>query len=126
MEGWILFGILAFWQIPHFMAIAWLYREEYAKAGFVMLPAVDPDGVKTGSQAISHAAALLVVSILPVLFGMAGWFYLGFAVAFGIGFLACAVAFRRQLTSKSARRLFLASILYLPLCLIILVLDKAS
>jgi len=126
VEGWALFAILAFWQIPHFMAIAWLYREEYARAGFVMLPAVDPGGRRTGSQAISHAAALLTVSLLPFLLGMTGLVYLCSAVLLGSGFLACAVIFRRDLTGRSARRLFLASILYLPLTLIVLVLDKAG
>jgi protoheme IX farnesyltransferase len=125
-EGWILFAILAFWQIPHFMAIAWLYREEYAKAGFVMLPSLDPEGVRTGSQAISHSAVLLAVSVLPFALGMAGGFYLVCAVVLGVGFLTCAVMFRRSLTAKSAKRLFLASILYLPLNLIILVADRAG
>lgn len=125
VEGWVLFAILAFWQIPHFMAIAWLYREEYEKAGFVMLPAVDADGSRTGSQAVSHAAALLVVSILPYVLGLAGAFYLGGALMLGVVFLACAVVFQRRLTSISARRLFLASIVYLPLNLILLVVDRA-
>jgi len=126
IEGWALFAILAFWQIPHFMAIAWLYREEYSKAGFVMLPAVDPDGTRTGSQAIGHAAALLAVSLLPFVLGIAGLVYLIGAVTLGSVFLACAVVFRRQLTGQSARRLFLASIIYLPLTLAILVLDKIA
>lgn len=126
VEGWVLFAILAFWQIPHFMAIAWLYREEYARAGFVMLPAVDPDGRRTGSQAIGHATGLLAVSVLPSLLGMAGPLYLCSTLLLGCGFLASAVVFRRQLTGQSARRLFLASILYLPLNLVVLVLDKAG
>jgi protoheme IX farnesyltransferase len=126
VEAWALFALLAFWQIPHFMAIAWLYREEYARAGFVMLPAVDPDGSRTGMQAVSHAAALLAVSILPFALGLAGPLYLLSATLLGAGFLACAVAFRRQLTGQSARRLFLASILYLPLNLTLLVLDKVG
>jgi protoheme IX farnesyltransferase len=126
VEGWVLFAILAFWQIPHFMAIAWLYRDEYSKAGFVMLPALDPEGGRTGSQAISHAAALLAVSVLPFVLGMAGWVYLTFSVLLGTAFLGCAVVFRRRLTLISARWLFLASILYLPLNLMILVLDKAG
>ncbi len=126
VEGWALFALLAFWQIPHFMAIAWLYRDEYARAGFVMLPAVDPDGSRTGSQAVSHAAALLMVSLLPFALGLAGTLYLASALVLGSGFLACAVLFRRQLTDQSARRLFLASIIYLPLNLTLLVLDKAG
>lgn len=123
-EGWALFALLAFWQIPHFMAIAWLYREEYARAGFVMLPVVDPDGSRTGSQAVSHAAALLAVSVLPFILGVAGPVYLGSSLVLGGAFLACAAVFKRQLNARSARRLFLASILYLPLNLTALVLDK--
>lgn len=126
MEGWALFAILAFWQIPHFMAIAWLYRDEYANAGFVMLPAVDPDGTRTGSQAISHAAALLVVSVLPYVLGVAGLLYLVSSLVLGAIFLSCAVVFRRQLSGPSARRLFLASIIYLPLNLTLLVIDKVG
>jgi len=126
VEGWVLFAILAFWQIPHFMAIAWLYREEYEKAGFVMLPTVDADGSRTGSQAVSHAAALIVVSVLPFVLGLTGAFYLAGAIVLGSIFLACAVVFQRRLTNVSARRLFLASIVYLPLSLILLVLDRAS
>src|SRR5437588_13119369 len=74
-EGWSLFAILFFWQIPHFLAIAWMYRDEYAKAGFVMLPGVDPDGTRTGSQAISHTMALLLASLCPVIFRVAGVVY---------------------------------------------------
>ena len=68
LEGWALFAILFFWQLPHFLAIAWLYREEYAKAGFVMLPSRDPDGVRTGRQAVSHTLGLIAVTIIPHLY----------------------------------------------------------
>src|SRR5438874_9666375 len=84
-EGWALFAILFFWQIPHFLAIAWLYRDEYAKAGFVMLPGVDPDGSRTASQAVSHAIALLVASLCPVALRLAGPLY--FASALGLGLI---------------------------------------
>jgi protoheme IX farnesyltransferase len=126
VEGWVLFAILAFWQVPHFMAIAWLYREEYEKAGFIMLPAVDADGSRTGAQAVAHAAVLLAVSVLPFLLGLAGAIYLVGAVVFGAVFLACAVVFQRRLTNVSARHLFLVSIVYLPLSLILLVVDRVS
>ncbi len=75
-EGWALFAILAFWQIPHFMAIAWMYRDEYARAGFKMLPVIDPDGLRTGQQAVSHTLALLLVALCPFAFNMAGPVYL--------------------------------------------------
>ena len=122
--GWALFAILAFWQLPHFFAIAWIYREQYAKAGFVMLPNVDSDGRQTGWQTVSNALALLIVSLCPFLFGMAGTVYLAGAMILGVGFLFCAVQFSRQLTLPRARQLFLASIIYLPLLLALMVFDK--
>ncbi len=123
-EGWALFAILAFWQMPHFFAIAWIYRDEYAKAGFKMLPVVDPDGLRTGQQAVSHTLALLIVSLTPVLFNMAGTYYLAGALVLGTGYLWCAIQFSRQLTLARARQLFLASIIYLPLLLSVMVWDK--
>jgi protoheme IX farnesyltransferase len=125
-EGWALFAILAFWQIPHFMAIAWMYRDEYARAGFKMLPAIDPDGRRTGQQAVSHTLALLVVALCPFAFKLAGPVYLTGALVLGAGYLWCAIQFSRQLTLARARQLFLASILYLPLLLAVMVLDKVK
>lgn len=124
--GWALFAILAFWQLPHFFAIAWIYRDEYAKAGFVMLPNVDAGGRHTGQQTVSNALALFIVSLCPFLFQMAGAVYLAGAVALGAGFLFCAIQFSRQLTLSRARQLFLASILYLPLLLALMVFDKVK
>ena len=132
-EGWALFAILALWQMPHFMSIAWIYRDEYAKAGFKMLPVVDPDGCRTGEQAVSHALALLFVSLCPFVFKIAGVFYLAGALVLGAGYLWFAFQFLRQLrfaraelTLVHARQLFLASILYLPLLLAVMVLDKVK
>jgi protoheme IX farnesyltransferase len=125
-EGWALFAILAFWQIPHFFAIAWMYRDEYAKAGFVMLPNVDADGRRTAQQTVSHALVLLIASLCPFVFKMAGTIYLAGAIVLGIGFLYCAIQFSRQLNLASARILFLASILYLPLLLAAMVCDKVK
>ena len=125
-EGWSLFAILFFWQIPHFLAIAWLYRDEYAKAGFIMLPGVDPDGTRTGSQAVSHTLALLVASLCPVIFHVAGIIYLAGALILGAAFFCSAVLFSRGLTLQRARRLFLVSIIYLPLLLGLMVLDKVK
>ncbi len=124
--GWALFAILAFWQMPHFFAIAWIYRDEYAKAGFQMLPNVDPDGSRTGRQSVSYALALLAVSLFPFRFHLAGPVYLAGAVVLGAAFLWCAIQFARQLTTARARQLFFASILYLPLLLGLLVLDKVK
>ena len=132
-EGWALFAILAFWQMPHFFSIAWIYRDEYAKAGFKMLPVVDPDGRRTGQQAVSHTLALLMVSLSPFAFKMTGTVYLAAAIVLGMGYLWCAIQFSRQLrfpraelTLLRARQLFLASIIYLPLLLAAMVWDKVK
>jgi protoheme IX farnesyltransferase len=123
-EGWALFAILFFWQLPHFFAIAWMYRDEYAKAGFIMLPNVDADGSRTAQQAVSNTIALMLVSLCPFVFGMSGKIYLVCAVIFGAGFLFCAIQFSRRLTLASARQLFFASIIYLPLLLTAMCWDK--
>ena len=123
-EGWTLFAILAFWQIPHFMAIAWLYREEYAKAGFIMLPNVDADGSRTAQHAVGNTLALFIVSLCPFLLKMNGQIYLALAVILSTGYFLCAVRFARQLTQTRARQLFLASIIYLPLLLAAMCFDK--
>jgi protoheme IX farnesyltransferase len=123
--GWALFAILAFWQMPHFFAIAWIYREEYAKAGFQMLPAVDPDGTRTAQQSVSHTLGLLPISLTPFLLHLAGPIYLAGAVVLGVAYLWCAMQFGRRLDIRAAKRLFFASIIYLPLLLTVLVLDKA-
>src|ERR1700722_11182132 len=125
-EGWALFAILAFWQLPPFFAIAWMYRDEYAKAGFIMLPNVDADGKRTGQQTVSHTFALLIASLCPFVFKMSGMIYLVGAIILGAGFLFCAIQFSRQLTLARARQLFLASIIYLPLLLALMVWDKVK
>jgi len=123
-EGWTLFAILAFWQIHHFMAIAWLYRDEYAKAGFVMLPNVDGDGSRTAYQTVGNTVALFMASLCPFFLGLNGALYLVVAVLAGAAYFACAVRFARQLTPRRARQLFLASIIYLPFLLLAMVCDK--
>ncbi len=125
-EGWALFAILFFWQLPHFFAIAWIYREEYARAGFKMLPGIDPDGSRTAQQSVSNTLALLVVSLSPFYFRMAGPAYLVGAAVLSAGFLGFAIQFSRQLTLARARHLFFASIIYLPLLLALLVWDKVK
>lgn len=125
-EGWTLFAILAFWQLPHFFAIAWIYRDQYAKAGFVMLPNVDTSGKYTGQQTVGNALALLIVSLCPFLFRMTGTLYLAGALILGTAFLFYSIRFSRQLTLSRARHLFLASVLYLPLLLTLMVFDKVK
>jgi heme o synthase len=123
-DGWALFGILAIWQLPHFMAIAWMYRDEYARAGFKMLPVLDPDGHRTASQAVSYTLALVPVSLCPSLVKLTGPIYFVGALVLGLVFIWSAVQFSRQLTLSRARQLFYVSILYLPLLLGLMVLDK--
>jgi heme o synthase len=122
--GLVLFGIQACWQVPHFMAIAWLYREEYARAGFIMLPVLDATGRRTSRLAAGFAFALLLVSFGPFVLGLAGPVYLTGALVLGLVFAGCAVRFWRGRTEACARRLFYASLLYLPVLLGVMVWDK--
>lgn len=122
--GWSLFGILAVWQLPHFFAIAWMYRDEYARAGFKMLSVEDPDGRRTSRQTVGLTLALLPVSLLPFALNLAGPWYGACALGLGLVFLACAVRFARELTLARARQVFYWSLLYLPLLLGALMLDK--
>ena len=122
-EGWALFSILFLWQIPHFMAIAWRYREDYRKAGFRMLPCFDESGKITGLVSVLYCIVLLPVSLAPVYFEAAGWLYGAGAILLGIGYTFFAALFAYAPTMPSARNLFLSSILYLPFLLILLVSD---
>jgi len=124
--GWSLFAILFFWQLPHFMAIAWLYREEYAQAGFRMLSGRDPDGRRSASSAIRNSIALIFVSAVPFLQGVSGRIYLSVALVLGGLFLIQAIRFALLLNAMSARRLFFASIFYLPVLLAVLVMDRTK
>jgi protoheme IX farnesyltransferase len=113
----ILFLILFFWQLPHFLALAWMYREDYARGGFPMLPVEEPTGASTGRQVVLQTLALIVVTLLPIGFGMAGEGYLLAALLLGTGFLGFGVAFAVERSRARASRLFFASIAYLPLLL---------
>ena len=124
VEGWSLFAILFFWQLPHFLAIAWMYRDDYAKAGFAMLPVFDANGQRTAGQTVSHTLGLLPISLCPFLLKLAGVVYLAGALVLGLAFLWQAVQFSRELSAQRARQLFYASIFYLPLLLGLMVLDK--
>lgn len=123
-EGWALFSILFLWQIPHFLAIAWRYREDYRRVGFRMLPCSDEKGRVTGLVATLYCLVLWVVSIWPFALGAAGFWYLGGAIALGLAFVAMAARFALQPTRETARQLFLASVAYLPILLILLVVDR--
>jgi protoheme IX farnesyltransferase len=118
----VLFAILFLWQIPHFLAIAWIYREDYARGGLPMLPVLDPAGVVTGRQAVANSLALLLVSVVPTIAGLAGRVYLAGAVALGVAFTSVAVWSAIRRTAAAARALFLASVVYLlALCTLLLV-----
>jgi protoheme IX farnesyltransferase len=125
LEAWVLFGIMYLWQIPHFLAIAWMYRADYARAGFPVLPVLDPDGVRTSRHITGNCLALLATSLVPTWLGMTGKVYLFGALVLGLGFLAFGVATAVHRTSLSARRLLLASIVYHPMLLMLILVDAA-
>jgi len=122
--AFVLFGIVFLWQMPHFLAIAWLYREDYTRAGIPLLPVLEPDGRRTGQQALVYAAALWPVSLLPALVGIAGVPYSIVATVLGFGLIALSWMFAHDRTTTTARRLFLYSITYLPLLWAALVIDR--
>jgi protoheme IX farnesyltransferase len=126
LGGWALFSILFLWQLPHFLAIAWMFKDDYARGGFPMLPVVDPGGASTGRQAALYNLALIPVSLTPTLLGLAGGIYFFGALVLGVLFLACGVAMALDRGRGSARRLLLASVTYLPILLVLLVLDRAA
>ncbi|MEK7783631.1 MAG: heme o synthase [Candidatus Binatota bacterium] len=124
VEAWVLFAIMFLWQIPHTLAIARIYRDDFARAGIQFLPVVESDGWTTGRQVITHSLALLAVSLLPTLLGLAGSVYFLVALFLGSGFLACAVRLAVSPSPASARRLLFASLIYLPLLLVVMALDR--
>jgi protoheme IX farnesyltransferase len=124
LPAWVLFGIVFFWQMPHFLAIAWMHRDDYARAGIPLLPVLEPDGRRTGRQALQYALALGPVSLMPVLVGLAGTPYAIAAVLLGAVMVWVAASFAQDRSSAKARRLFLYSILYLALLWTCLVVDR--
>ena len=124
VDAWVLFAILFLWQVPHTLAIAWLYREDYAKAGIQFLPVIEPEGSSANRQIISHCAALLAVSLLPTLLGLAGAIYFIAAFVLGVGFLVSGVRLAMESTLTGARRLLYVSLIYLPVLLLMMALDR--
>lgn len=122
-QGWALFAIVFIWQLPHFLAIAWLYRDDYARAGYVMLPRVDDEGISCGRQVVLQSVMLLPVSLMPLSFHMAGAAYAIGALIMGFVFLGFGLNFAFKRTDASARKLFLASVTYLPLLLALMMVD---
>jgi protoheme IX farnesyltransferase len=123
-EAWFLFALLASWQIPHFLAIAWIYRDDYRRGGFAMLPSVPGGEASTPRQAVIHALLVLVVSLTAVPLGLAGPVYFGVALVAGVGFAAAAVAFAVRRSDTSARTLMRASLVHLPLVLVAFAWDR--
>ena len=120
----MLFGIVFLWQLPHFLAIAWMYREDYARAGFPMLPVIEPDGRSTARQAVVYAAALLPVSLAPTLVGMSGAVYFAGALVLTLLFLGIVAPVRADPRRRDARRLFFSSIIYLPILWMLMIADR--
>jgi heme o synthase len=122
--AWALFAILFLWQLPHFLSIAWLYREDYARGGFPMLPVDDPGGRRTALQMLLYGGALVPVSLLPSPLGLVGMTYLAGALLLGLGYFAACVVFARRRSESAARRLLLASVAYLPALLAVMLVDR--
>jgi protoheme IX farnesyltransferase len=126
VEAWVLFGIVFMWQMPHFLAIAWMYRDQYARAGLPLLPVIEPDGRSTGRQAVLYSAVLIPISMLPTGVGLATASYLVGALTLGAILLFMSVEFSVKRDLATARRLFFGSILYLPILWALLVFDHRA
>jgi len=124
IEAWVLFAIMFLWQIPHSLAIASLYREDYARAGIRLLPVVEPDGSSTGRHILSNSLALLMVALMPTMIGLAGAVYFCVALVLGVGLVVVAARLARTPSHEHARRLLFASLIYLPVLLLAMAADK--
>jgi len=125
-EAWVLFGILFLWQFPHFYSIAWMYREDYERAGIRMLPVVEPDGLSTARQIVLYSLALIPLSLVPRWLGVQGNIYLAGATILGLLFLYSGVQIARDRTRLRARRVLLASVAYLPLLYALMLVDRIA
>ncbi len=123
VETAVLFGIMFFWQFPHFHAISTLYREDYGRASIRMLPVIEPDGKSTARQIIAYTIGLVVISLLPTALGLSGWFYLAGAVLLGVWFLHASLTTAKQMTREQAKHLLKVSVMYLPLLLGLMVIN---
>jgi heme o synthase len=124
--AWVLFAILFLWQFPHFYAIAWMYKEDYARAGIRMLPVVEPDGKSTARRILLYSIALIPISLMPKFFAMAGNVYLYGALALGLVFVYYGLRIRWDRTRQQARRVLLASVIYLPVLFSLMLLDRPA
>lgn len=124
LEAWVLFAIVFFWQMPHVLAVSWMYREDYERGGIRVLPVGDPEGRSTAFQMVNYAAALIPVSLMPTIVGLAGRVYFAGAIVLGIVMLALAVRFAQDRTPARARRLFFWSLAYLPLLWVVMLANR--
>jgi protoheme IX farnesyltransferase len=122
-EAWALFAILFLWQFPHFLSIAWMHRDDYARAGIVFLPVVEEDGRSTARQMLIGSLLLIPVSLLPVHLSMEGWVYGAGALLLGSGYLCATLRVCMNRTTARARAVLLASVIYLPLLYSLMVID---
>jgi heme o synthase len=125
-DAWILFAILFFWQFPHFYAIAWMYREDYERAGIRMLPVVEPDGESTARRILLYSLILIPISMVPKFLAMTGNLYLAGALAMGLLFLYAGVRVTFDRTRQQARRVLLASVIYLPILYGLMLIDRPA
>jgi protoheme IX farnesyltransferase len=124
--AWTIFAIMFVWQIPHSLAIAQMYRDDYARAGFRLLPVVDYDGTSTGRQILTYSLALLSVGMLPTLLGLAGAVYFVSSIVLGLGLLVPSIRLARSSRTADARRVMFASLVYLPFLLAVMAADKVA
>jgi protoheme IX farnesyltransferase len=124
LEAWVLFAVLFFWQMPHFFSLAWMYRKDYARAGYKLLTVVDPSGSATSIHMIVYSSLLLIASLMPRLLGSAGLLYVIAAVFLGSLFIAATLHLSVSRTNEAARRVFFASLIYLPVLLLFMIIDK--
>ncbi len=120
----VLFAILFFWQMPHFFSLAWMYRKDYSRAGYKMLTVVDSSGTSTSIHIVAYSTLLLIASLLPGVFGYSGPLYVGVALLLGVGFIGTGIQLWISRSNEAARRVFFSSLIYLPVLLFIMVVDK--
>jgi len=123
-EAWVLFAILFLWQFPHFYAIAWMYREDYSRAGIKMLPVIEPDGDSTIRQILGTSVLLIPISLLPIWLGMSGYWYLLGALLLGMAYVYSAIQASRERTRSRVRGVLLASVVYLPILYVLMMADR--
>lgn len=124
LAAWALFVMQFLWQFPHFLAIAWMYREQYAKAGILMLPVVEPEGRITARQIVLFTLMLVPVSLAPFFLGISGLIFLAGASVLGLWFLRASIQAARSKSNEQAKKLLLVSVIYLPILFLLMVVDK--